>query len=166
MDLSSCSIESLSLQNAVEITRWRYDPPYDIYNVLSTQDALNEVLKDEYYAVLDNRDIIGYFCLGSAGQVPGGQALGLYDDGSLLDIGLGLRPDLVGQSYGLKFLQLCLSFADDRYKPEGFRLSVAAFNKRAISVYRKAGFVKVAGFASGEENTLFDFWLMIRNLSG
>lgn len=47
-------------------------------------------------------------------------------------------PDLCG--LGGAFLSLCLRFAQETYGASRFRLSVAAFNQRAIKVYQKAGF--------------------------
>jgi len=63
----------------------------------------------------------------------------VYDD-VFLDIGLGLRPEMCGKNMGLSFLCKGLDFAREFYKTSNFRLTVAAFNQRAIKVYQRAGF--------------------------
>jgi hypothetical protein len=54
-------------------------------------------------------------------------------DGGAVDVGLGLRPDLTGRALGLGFMLAGLEFARRRFAPDGFRLSVAAFNERTRS---------------------------------
>lgn len=56
-----------------------------------------------------------------------------------MDTGLGLRPD-DGKRLGTGFVAAGLGFARRRSSPSGFRLSVAAFDGRAIRVYERAGF--------------------------
>lgn len=57
-------------------------------------------------------------------------------------IGFGLRPDLTGRGLGTGFATACVEFAHRRHDYTGdyVRLAVAPFNKRAISVYKRAGF--------------------------
>jgi [ribosomal protein S18]-alanine N-acetyltransferase len=61
--------------------------------------------------------------------------------GSVIELGLAMRPDLTGKGLGLEFVRAGLAFAKQRFSPASFRLDVAAFNKRAIKVYTRAGFV-------------------------
>lgn len=45
-----------------------------------------------------------------------------------------------GRGLGAAFVALCVQFGRERYGAARFRLSVAAFNERAIRTYKRAGF--------------------------
>lgn len=83
-------------------------------------------------------EIVGHVSYGTDGQI-GTLEQYIYSD-EYLDIGIGLRPDLCGKGLGASFVRLCMDFAREKYGQEKFRLSVAAFNERAVKVYKKLGF--------------------------
>ena len=122
----------MSDEEATQISGWHYGPPYDFYDATSDQDDLRELLdpkrrKDAYFSVFDRGgDLVGFFQFER--------------EGTTVDVGLGMRPDLTGQGLGLEYLLAGLEFARVRFSPEGFTLSVATFNERAILVYERAGF--------------------------
>lgn len=66
--------------------------------------------------------------------------------GTSVEIGLGLHPDWTGRGFGRSFLEAGLDYGRCRFAPERFTLSVASFNRRAISVYERAGSVSVCVF--------------------
>ena len=72
-------------------------------------------------------DLIGFFS--SRPKEPG-----------TIEIGLGLRPDHTGRGLGLAFVEAGLKEARARLEPDEFMLAVATFNRRAITVYERAGF--------------------------
>jgi len=119
-------------EEAVEISGWHYEPPYDFYDATSDADDLQELLdpkrrKDAYFSVFDEDSVlVGFFQFERAGKT--------------VDVGLGMRPDLTGQGLGVEYLLAGLEFARGRYAPDRFTLSVATFNERAILVYERAGF--------------------------
>ncbi len=90
--------------------------------------------------------------------MPGGD----YTDGGAVDVGLGLRPDLNGRGLGLGFVLADLEFARRRFAPDGFRLSVAAFNEGAILVYERAGFTRTEVFSHSTNDGGHSFLLMAR----
>ncbi|MEK4043430.1 GNAT family protein [Paenibacillus sp. FSL H8-0048] len=149
---------------AREIVNWRYEPPYALYNMLDAADAaedIEELLDGSYFSVAAaDGALIGFFCYGQNAQVGEGIESGLYLDGTALDIGLGLRPDLTGQGHGLAFLQAGMRFAERTYDAERFRLSVAAFNQRAVRLYKKAGFVFLHSFMHQHGESEMEFLLM------
>lgn len=85
---------------ARQILTWKYEAPYDFYNNEESSESLNELLENPYYAVLNqNNDLVGFFCIGKAAQVPFGHTVGAYSE-DLTDIGIGMNPTLTGQGLG------------------------------------------------------------------
>lgn len=100
------------------------------------------ILDGQEYACLDESgQLIGSFNFGATARIP------TLEDGSFdedkLDIGLGMRPDLCGKGYGTDYVRIGIRLAGEIYGRTDLRLSVAAFNERAIKVYERAGFRKV-----------------------
>ena len=128
------------------ITGWRYEPPYDVYNLPHPPDATDlQYFLDPlnaFYCITDETDDVLAFCsFGPDGQVPGGDYSRL-----ALDIGLGIRPDLTGRGRGSTFVKTVLDFARRTFAPPMSRVTVAEFNQRALRVWVKAGFRRVQIF--------------------
>jgi RimJ/RimL family protein N-acetyltransferase len=156
------TFRAITAADARAIVAWRYDPPYDVYN-LDPEDA-EEILAPEAATVIaedgDGR-LLGFAGFGFSGRVPGGDAAGVYDE-PLLDIGLGMPPDRTGRGLGAAFCQAVLDYAEVCYRPTGFRLTVAAFNRRAIRVYERLGFETGERFSSGVRGAPVEFVAMRR----
>ncbi|MFP7297128.1 GNAT family N-acetyltransferase [Neobacillus niacini] len=151
-------VKKMTEEYAKQILSWKYEPPYDFYNNEESSESLNELLENPYYAVLDTDEtLIGFFCIGSAAQVPFGRTQGAYTE-DLSDIGVGMNPSLTGQGFGAEFFSFILSYILETYKVESLRLTVAAFNQRAITLYTKLGFVKKMKFSRGA----VDFIIMVK----
>lgn len=115
-----------------------------------------------YHSVYDERgDLAGYFCFGEDARIPVGRRLGIYEREPALDVGLGMHPDLAGHGLGTDFVLAGLHFAKDAYSPLAFRLTVAAFNERAVRVYERAGFETVESFGSHTPDGGRE-WLLMR----
>jgi RimJ/RimL family protein N-acetyltransferase len=139
--------------NAREITRWRYPPPYHIYNMVEDEETITYSIDptNNLFAMHNDHGVLVGFCsFGIDGQVPGGD----YHK-EALDIGLGLRPDLTGRGLGLEFINRVLKFAQELFNPTRFRVTIAAFNQRAQKVWRKAGFVQSVGFQHAKSGREF-----------
>ena len=120
------------------IVSWRYEPPYDFYDLTADIDDLDEFLAESrwgevlFAAYGPDGDLVGYTSLDR--------------DGDVVEIGLGLRPDLTGRGLGLEFVEAIIRFATERFRSPKFRMKVATFNQRAIRVYERAGFTAVREF--------------------
>jgi RimJ/RimL family protein N-acetyltransferase len=160
------AFRAITPADVAAIAAWHYPAPYDFYDWDPANDPaeLLDPLVGCVVADDDDGTLAGFVCFGAAGQTPGGCRAGLYDE-PLLDIGLGLRPDLTGRGLGLGFVRAALEIGQERIRPSGFRLSVAAFNERAIRVYERAGFVYGERFLSpvGRDETAF---LLMRRPNG
>jgi ribosomal-protein-alanine N-acetyltransferase len=121
---------------ASEVATWHYDPPFDFYDLASDPADAAEMHDpahaEHYRAVLsegDERlDAFWYFDW----------------HGNLVEVGIGLRPDLTGRGYGESFLSAQFAYAAGNWHPATLRLFVAAWNERAIRLYERLGFREVA----------------------
>jgi [ribosomal protein S18]-alanine N-acetyltransferase len=96
-----------------------------------------------FFALTHAAALIGFRSFGSDGQVPGGT----YDD-SALDTGGGLRPELTGQGLGRQAILTGLACGLAQFSPPAFRVTVAAFNLRALRVIQDLGLSEVARFGA------------------
>jgi len=136
----------MTVDQATAILKWTYPPPYDFYNMETSEEAYAELLDGSYQAVIAHKQLVGFFCTGRSAQVPPGRPLHLYPDDHL-DIGLGRQPELTGQGTGFAFC----SFVLDTVKAKSalpLRLTVASFNERAIHLYEQLGFQRHAAFST------------------
>ncbi|MCM3086819.1 GNAT family N-acetyltransferase [Bhargavaea ginsengi] len=137
----------MSEQESKEITGWAYLPPYDFYNM--NGEGAEEL--GEYEAVFVDGLLIGFFCTGAEARVPAGYGAGAYpEEDGIIDIGLGMKPELTGQGGGQAFVSFILDHLRAIRSPAAFRLTVADFNERAIRLYRKAGFRETGTFTRGD----------------
>jgi ribosomal-protein-alanine N-acetyltransferase len=129
-------------QHAADICTWRYPSPYDCYDMTSAEPDV--LLRPElgFHAVLLDDRLIGFRSYGPDGQVPGWE----YDDAAL-DTGGGLRPECVGQGLGRPVTMAGLAYGRVEFAPSAFRVTVAAFNVRALRVVESLGFSGIAEFA-------------------
>ncbi|MBP2001356.1 RimJ/RimL family protein N-acetyltransferase [Paenibacillus shirakamiensis] len=163
-------IQAMSLTQASAILTWKYEIPYERYNMSSSYEIhensedIEEMMDGTYYSVsTSNQGLVGFFCYGRNAQVPKGVQQGLYLEEECLDIGLGLSPDLTGKGHGFQFLKAGLQFAQSHYDASAFRLTVATFNERAIALYRKSGFEPGATFMDTREEHSTEFMIMMRS---
>ena len=123
-----------------EIAAWRYEAPYDFYDMTNDPEGLEKLLgpperRRGYYAVLSGGELVGFFCYGLGGQLPGFD----YPGDGCIDIGLGLRPDLTGKGLGLKFIRAGLQFGRRRFSlPPSGSSSLLSTSARSESTSARA----------------------------
>ena len=147
-------ISPISPKDAQEISTWTYDPPYDLYS-MSSEDTPGFLRAEYRYHVLLDEDtkLVGYCCFGEDALVPGGD----YTRGEpeVLDLGIGMRPDLTSKGFGKDFVKEILAFASRTYQPSTFRVTVAAFNQRSIRTFQRLGFKETHQFTRDLEKIKF-----------
>ena len=152
--MSAYRFRQMADEDAREISRWHYEPPYDFYDWAGDPDDLEELLdsarrEGAYFSAFDREGaLVGFFQFESEDET--------------VDVGLGLRPDLTGQGLGVEYLLAGLDFARERCSPERFTLFVATFNERAIEVYERAGFRRGAVYTHHTNGADFPFLAMDR----
>jgi hypothetical protein len=103
-------IRPLARDEALAVTAWRLGGELAMYDGAPGQEEALLVMTAGgygYYAVVQNGEFVGYCCFGPEGRVPGQPA----PVDNLLDLGGGLRPDLVGKGLGAVGLPVILCFA-------------------------------------------------------
>jgi len=139
-------VRAISRDEATEAASWRYPPPFDLYDGAPDRAGLYlETSLDGfgYYSVVtaDAGDLVGFCCFGPearvAGQIP--------VEGTL-DVGFGLRPELVSRGIGADLMRAVLSFAGERFGPARYRVAIASFNERSRRLCASAGFEVIRRF--------------------
>jgi ribosomal-protein-alanine N-acetyltransferase len=145
----------MSQEDAEMIALWHYPEPFSFYDWTADQDDLAELLdpeaRGEAYAAVEDEcgALVGYFSCKPR-------------HAGILEIGLGLHPEKAGRGHGGAFLDAGLEYARRRFAPEQFSLSVATFNRRAITVYERAGFAPVRVYMHSTNGGEWEFVEMRR----
>lgn len=147
------SIAQMDANTASAIAAWRYDGEYAFYDWDADPDDLADLLNPAgwgvtYFIARDQIGaLVGFFSFRSQREV--------------VEIGLGLRPDLTGKGLGRGFMEAGLAYARERFAPSAFRLRVATFNRRAISVYERVGFRQVRIVMQHTNGGIWEFLEMV-----
>jgi ribosomal-protein-alanine N-acetyltransferase len=82
-------------------------------------------------------------------------------------LSLALRPDLTGRGFGEEFVTQCVEYAASQYKSAGHsvKLHTPVFNRRAIRVYQRAGFIETKRTLSHTHNGELEFIEMEKRIS-
>jgi ribosomal-protein-alanine N-acetyltransferase len=133
--LTRLSFVPMDQADAEEVAAWHYPGIYAFYDFAADPD--------DYAELLDQSQRDGaYF----SAQVPDIGLVGFTqlkpNGGGGVEIGLGLRPECTGRGFGTEFVERICAWATERQSPQSFTLLVATFNKRAITVYERAGFTR------------------------
>jgi [ribosomal protein S18]-alanine N-acetyltransferase len=152
------SFQIITQEQAEHIAyNWKYDREYAFYDLTADEEDLAEFLDGDQrgnstYAVLHQGEMIGFFTYTELNE-------------STIDIGLGMHPNLTGKGKGEEFTWAGVDFSIARYAPETLTLSVAAFNNRAIKVYKKVGFVPIGTFIQETNGSRYEFMKMSYSLN-
>lgn len=132
---SPYAIGKLSIEDGLDIATWQSPGPWAV------QDGLQSPRPDEgYWAVRDaDRTLIGFCCFGEAARVPGQAGAA-----NILDVALGLRPDLTGRGLSREFAQTVIQRARQLAEGRTLRCAVASSNELGRHTAESVGF-KVAG---------------------
>ena len=155
--LMNIHFQPITQEQAEQIAyHWHYEGIYAFYNMEADEEDLVEFLNPEIQkdsilaAVTPNNELIGFLSIHKP----------VHD---IAEIGLGLRPDLTGRGMGLVFLLKGIEFVKERYSPLSITLAVATFNKRAITVYKRSGFVEEETFIQTTNGSKYEFVKMKLN---
>jgi len=140
--------------SARKFLKWKYEPPYEIYNY-SPENFERDLAyhidpANNLYSMYRDNELVGYCSYGRDAQVPGGD----YSE-EALDIGMMIKPELTGQGQGSKFANAVIQNGISKYQPKKLRVTILATNLRAIRVWEKNGFQKTQSFESARDQLGF-----------
>jgi ribosomal-protein-alanine N-acetyltransferase len=123
------------------MAQWRYPGPWAVYDVTGPLDPAAG-----FFAVLDeDGEVAGYACFGLEARVPG-----LAERPGVLDVGVGMRPDLTGQGRGRAFAEAVLAHCHAVAGTGRLRAVVQEWNARSRSLLTGLGFVETGTHDVGE----------------
>lgn len=144
-------VVKLSLEDAKEISKWKYEKEYSIYNyldwdsmVLSNWAITMEEKRDkEFIKIIDqDNNFIGY--------------ARLKELDNKIYLGLGMNPTYTGNGLGKIFLQTIINYI----KLNNVELEVRTFNERAIKCYNSVGFNIVKKIKKDTLSGIDEFYIM------
>ncbi|MCR1898862.1 GNAT family N-acetyltransferase [Irregularibacter muris] len=152
-------IQRLSQNNAEVIANeWKYPGVYEFYNMTSDPEDYKEIItpnlrKNNYFQVIKENKLFGFFVVEKAS-----------DSDDIVDMGLGIKPELTGKGLGQKFLLEILNYIYKNHSAKIIRLGVASFNHRAKKVYEKVGFRQTKIYEQATNGSVYEFIEMKKEL--
>lgn len=142
------------------INNWHYDNVYSFYDMKADQDDLKIFTdkanwKNVIFAVLNKNDeLIAWSSF--------------YLENEVVWLALGLKPELTGKGFGEEFVSDCIRFikSNSHLNRKTIKLEVAFFNRRAIKVYERVGFVESDRIVKSTHIGKIDFLQMTKILNG
>jgi ribosomal-protein-alanine N-acetyltransferase len=148
--------------SAEQIFGWHYEEPYAFYDLPADPEDADEFADRARWRMRDlesDREVL------LAVHDDDGRLVGFFafrDSPDLCTIGFGLAPELTGQGLGASFVRAGLAFGRETWGVTRYRLEVATFNQRAITVYERLGFVRTRDFTRETNHTVVEFIEMTR----
>lgn len=124
----------MRLGDARAAGRWRYPPNDAIYDLDPAVLVFTALMRVPLRA-------LGFHAL--VVDLPDDPLISVFSliqRGGDVELGVGMRPDLMGHGLGLGLMLAGMDLARAQLRPTTFSLTVAIFNRRAITVYERAGF--------------------------
>lgn len=151
-------LKDLEMEDTLKIKKWGVIDNalfYD-YNLSQLSDMeLNtwfvfkkRSMRKRYFAIYtkDENQMIGYLGLKGINKIT-----------SKGNLGIVLDPNFLNEGYGTESIRLLINYYIDEKKIRKIDLEVNAFNKRAIRVYEKLGFIFSGEYLEDFENQDIDF---------
>jgi [ribosomal protein S18]-alanine N-acetyltransferase len=129
-------VRALEPSDAAVIATWHYDGPWSLYDVTDVRD----ISHDKGYRAIagDDGRLLGFVCIGAEARVAAvGAAVGV------VDVGVGLAPELVGRGYGRTILQPVLAQVLEDAAGAPLRALIQSWNERSLRLCRSLGFEPV-----------------------
>jgi [ribosomal protein S18]-alanine N-acetyltransferase len=149
-------VRPLERHDAEAVAAWRYQGPWRVYDPRPGDEPLSSAVG--YHAVVDGEGtLVGFVCIGQEARVPGLPAA----DG-ITDVGVGMRPDLVGQGLGPAFGTVALDHVRRVCGDGPLRVVVQSWNERSLRLARRLGFREAGSHACVQDGGEVSYTVLIR----
>ncbi len=122
-------------KTAKQICSWRYEAPYDVYNYMSYEEAIQSKA-----AILDCDRAENYLCFWKDDCLVAYISIFLNTDKVFL--GIGVAPELCGKALGKVCLNQGIREAQKKHPDRELWIQVRSWNERAIRCYKSCGFTE------------------------
>lgn len=123
----------MTAQEKEIVAGWNYTGEYEVYNMPSYQQQLEEGVAfgnpqcdRNFHSYYDGDKLIGF--------------TNLLEEPKEVFVGIGVTPEACGKGYGQQMLRIAKEISKQRYPGKPLYLEVRTWNRRAIACYQKAGF--------------------------
>lgn len=150
-------VRPMTGEDALRLAQWRYRDQWAVYDLASPAGILDEL--DQYWSVSDvvAGTLVGFACAGASARVPD-----LDEDPPLVDVGVGMNPDLVGQGRGPHFGEAVLQHLACQYPGLPLRAVVQAWNVRSVRFSQCLGFIDVGEVISSERGEQVRYRVLLK----
>lgn len=127
-------LEKLTKEQAIQISKWKYEGEYRIYNLPDW-----DTMVKEGYAMCDNikrGSFISY--VNEEDKLVG--FTNLLDEESNVFFGIGVNPEYCNKGIGKSIIKLALDVCRIKYPNKPIILEVRTWNMRAVNCYKSQGF--------------------------
>jgi ribosomal-protein-alanine N-acetyltransferase len=135
----------LTEEEARDVARWAYPPPFDLYDSDPADPGLflaRDARGEGYYPAVDAAGrLVAFAVMGAEARVRGQAPV----DG-VADVGMGVRPDTTSSGVGTQLVVQVVALACELGATSAVRAAVAVFNERSLALCRSAGFRPVRDF--------------------
>ncbi|KRM89968.1 GNAT family N-acetyltransferase [Liquorilactobacillus cacaonum] len=150
-------IEKMTQKSAVIVAQWHYPDEYSFYDMVADPEDYQELMDEEkrgdgYYQVTQSGMLIGFFVVEKT------------DRQEVVEVGLGMAPELTGQGNGLEFVKIILKYISRVTGSKKVLFDVAKFNIRAQKLYQKIGFEVVNYHEQKTNGGIYPFVLMAKSI--
>lgn len=141
--------------DAEEIAAWRYDVPWSVYDVTAA-DLRSELADYRTVVAAARGEVVGFYCTGPAARVAG-----LSVEDQTIDLGVGLRPDLVGRGMGQQFARAVLDDLRQNRGARRVRVVVQSWNERSARLALSMGLVVVGSHQCVQAGKPVDYTVLV-----
>jgi hypothetical protein len=123
----------MTAADAAEVATWRYDGDWSVYNLPTSQPLIDNLAS--YNSIANGDILIGFYCTGVEARVAG-----VNEESTVLDVGIGMNPQLVGRGNGVRFGETVLEHLAVHHPGVMLRAVVQSWNERSMRLTRRLGF--------------------------